>query len=276
VRIQGRYILCCINILTVVLILIIALLSDNILRVIIGLPLVLFFPGYTLISALFYRKSSLDSTQRIALSFAISIAIVPMIGLILNYTPWGIRLYSVLISLSIFVVVLSVIAWFRQRKLLDEEKLSFHIDLTTWNKRSALSKLISVVLITIIIGTVGVLIYTIATSKTSEKFTEFYILGLEDKAKDYPREFELGDTGKVVLGIINQEQELTSYRVETKVNGIVNGTLGPITLEPNEKSENEVSFTPQAVGDNQKVEFILYKEGQGEPYLNLHLWIDVK
>lgn len=275
-RIKAGYILCGIDILTLVLILIIAFFSDNVLRIILGLPLVLFFPGYVLISALFYRKSSLESVERLALSFVLSIAVVPIIGLVLNYTSWGITVYSVLISLSIFVVVLSVVAWFRQRKLLDEEKFTFHIDLTSWGKRSLLSKIVSVILVTVILGTIGILIYTIATHKTSEKFTEFYILDLEGKAVDYPVELKLGDTGSVTLGIINREQELMGYRVEIKIDGTLNGTFGPVTLAPDEKSENEVGFTPQAVGDNQKVEFILYKDGQSEPYLNLHLWINVK
>jgi uncharacterized membrane protein len=49
--------------------------------------MVLFFPGYTLISALFPRKDSLSGVERLALSFGLSIAVVPLIGLILNYMP---------------------------------------------------------------------------------------------------------------------------------------------------------------------------------------------
>ena len=43
-----------------------------------------------------------------------------------------------------------------------------------------------------------------------------------------------------------------------------------------EKWEQEIEFAPQHIGDNQKVEFVLYKDDK--PYLNdpPHLWIDVK
>jgi len=59
-------------------------------RIILGLPLVLFLPGYSLIATLFPRKDDLDAIERIALSFGLSIAIVPLLGLALNYTPFGI------------------------------------------------------------------------------------------------------------------------------------------------------------------------------------------
>jgi uncharacterized membrane protein len=64
-------------------------------RIILGLPLVLFLPGYALIAALFPRKDDLDGIERIALSFGLSIAISPLLGLGLNYTPFGLRFYVI-------------------------------------------------------------------------------------------------------------------------------------------------------------------------------------
>ena len=49
-------------------------------RIILGLPLVLFLPGYALIATLFPRKDDLDAIERIALSFGLSIAITPLLG----------------------------------------------------------------------------------------------------------------------------------------------------------------------------------------------------
>ena len=48
----------------------------------------LFLPGYALIATLFPRKDDLDGIERIALSFGLSIAITPLLGLALNYTPF--------------------------------------------------------------------------------------------------------------------------------------------------------------------------------------------
>jgi len=261
--------------LTAVFFVIIAFLPNNILRVILGLPLVLFFPGYLLMSAFFHKNSSLDGIQKTAFSFVVSIAVVPIMLFILNYSPWGITLYSGLIAITIFIFVASVIAWFRQRKLPEEQKHNTIIDLTLCGKKTSLSKIISLVLAMVIIVTVGILIYTIANPRTNEKYTEFYIVGSDGNTNGYPTNLKFGDTGKVVLGIINREQSLTQYQIEININGTSNGTFGPITLKPDQKSENEVSFIPEMAGDNQEVNFILYKDGQNEPYLSLHLWIDV-
>ena len=77
-------------------------LNDTFIRVILGILLILFIPGYSLIAALFPKKDDLDGIERTALSFGLSIAVTPLIGLLLNYTPFGIRLEPILISLSIF------------------------------------------------------------------------------------------------------------------------------------------------------------------------------
>jgi len=89
-------------------------LSETPVRVVLGLLLVLFLPGYSLIAALFPRRDDLDGIERIALSFGLSIAVVPLIGLGLNYTPFGIRLVPILAVLSVFTVSLAVIAGVRR------------------------------------------------------------------------------------------------------------------------------------------------------------------
>ena len=107
IRIRNELLL--IDILSLILIVIISLTSLKTARIILGLPFILFFPGYTLISALFPKRTSLGSIERVALSFGLSIAVVPLIGLILNYTPWGIRLYPILIALFAFIILMSFI-----------------------------------------------------------------------------------------------------------------------------------------------------------------------
>jgi len=86
-------------------------------RIILGLPLVLFLPGYTLIAALFPRKDDLDAIERVALSFGLSIAITPLLGLALNYTPFGIRLAPVLTVLSVFTISLAICAYVRRSRI---------------------------------------------------------------------------------------------------------------------------------------------------------------
>ena len=96
--------------------------NDTVIRTILGLFLILFIPGYSLIAALFPKKDDLDGIERIALSFGLSIAITPLIGLALNYTPWGIKLSPILISLSIFTIIMVIIAYIRRRRVPEDEK----------------------------------------------------------------------------------------------------------------------------------------------------------
>jgi len=91
-------------------------------RIIFGLPLVLFLPGYSLIAALFPRKDDLDGIERVALSFGLSIAVVPLLGLALNYTPFGIRLSPVLTVLSLFTISLAIGAYIRRSRITEKDR----------------------------------------------------------------------------------------------------------------------------------------------------------
>jgi uncharacterized membrane protein len=92
-------------------------LNETPVRIILGLPLVLFIPGYSLIAALFPREDDLDGIERVALSFGLSIAITPLLGLGLNYTPFGIRLTPILIVLSVFTISLAIGAYVRRNRI---------------------------------------------------------------------------------------------------------------------------------------------------------------
>jgi hypothetical protein len=75
---------------------------------------VLFVPGYTLIEALYPKAEELDRIERIALNVGLSLAMVPLVGLALNYTPWGITLEPILASLSALVLVLGMLGIWRK------------------------------------------------------------------------------------------------------------------------------------------------------------------
>ncbi len=137
-----------------------------------------------------------------------------------------------------------------------------------------LSKVLSIVLALAALGAVAALIYTVAVPAPKETFTEFYILDAGGKATDYTVQLKLGEEAELILGISNQEQIAVSYRVEIKIDGVINGELGPIALDHNEKFEQLVTFTPDKAGEKQKAEFLLYKQG-GKVYQSLHLWVDV-
>lgn len=81
-------------------------------RWLLGSLFVLFIPGYVTVEGLFTRRQ-LDSTERLALSVTLSLVLIPLMSLLLNYTPWGITLTSILTALTLLTVGLSLIALIR-------------------------------------------------------------------------------------------------------------------------------------------------------------------
>ena len=89
-------------------------------RWVFGSIFVLFLPGYATVQALFSGRE-LDSIERFALSVGLSLAITPLVGLLLNYTPWGIRLDPIVVSLSIFTLGMAAIGTVRKYSLISRK-----------------------------------------------------------------------------------------------------------------------------------------------------------
>jgi hypothetical protein len=85
-------------------------------RYILGSIFVLGLPGFTLIKALFPSKREMDNIERIALSIGLSLAIVSIVGLLLNYTPWGIRLTPITLSLLALTLTFATAAIIREHQ----------------------------------------------------------------------------------------------------------------------------------------------------------------
>ncbi len=267
--------------LSVLLVPLVGFAADGPLRVALGLAFVIFFPGYSLVAALFPRKGDIGGIERLALSFGLSIAAVPLIGVVINFSPWGLSLYPILISLLLFIAVMTTIAWFRRRKLPSEVRYepALRSSLASlfcwWTERNRWDKLLSILLIISIIGVIGTITYTVAKPKASERFTEFYILGLERKAENYPRLSAPGEQVKVVVGIVNHENDMITYRLEVRNGQIILAKVDDIGLNSDMKWEDEVEFSLNTGQGMQKVDFLLYREGD-LPYRSLHLWIEIR
>lgn len=74
---------------------------------------ILYLPGYSFIKALFTKKE-LDSIERTALNIISSISLVLAVAFVLNYTPWGIKLVPISISLFAVTLIFAIIALTRE------------------------------------------------------------------------------------------------------------------------------------------------------------------
>lgn len=188
-------------------------------RILIGIPFIIFFPGYALIATLFPEKKSLDTIERIALSFGLSIAVVPLIGFGLNYTPFGIRLDPILWSLILFNIVLSLLGIWRRRVSSDpflpfNPTLVFEGAKEGFKGKAKNDKVLTIILVLSVLSSVVAVVYVVAVPRQGEQFTEFYVLGPGGKATDYPHNLSVGQSASVILGIANHEFRTVNYTVE--------------------------------------------------------------
>lgn len=282
-------------------------LNETPLRVIFTLPVILFIPGYALIAALFPEKEEIDLLERIALSFGLSIAVVPLIGLGLNYTPWGIRLDPIVTSLTIFTLLMILIAQFRRGVLGADVRFVFPFrpifegirDEFVPPAGSTIDRVLSLLLLVSIIAAIGTTIFVIAFPKDGEKFTEFYILGSGKKAADYPRTLIPGESYPMYIGIGNHEYRNISYTVEVHSLSMLTDDAGNLSYiermnlldrRIEQVSHNETVVFPYNLTIHQpgykRIQFLLFNEALpdetitgmeriNQSYRDLHLWVTV-
>jgi uncharacterized membrane protein len=283
-------------------------LNESVLRILFALPATLFIPGYVLIAALFPRNRDLDGIERVALSFGLSIAIVPLTGLALNYTPWGIRLEPIVASLVALTLILALAGAVRRVSIPAEERFTVPFRRMAQEAQTALApheatpmdRVLNMVLLLSIVVAIGATIYVITVPKEGEHFTEFYILGAQGKAADYPQDLQAGETYPMIIGIGNHEYRNVTYTVEvdfmnmtfdpatnlSSVGAMITVDRFPVTLPHNTTQEIPWNFTAPETGYN-RLEFLLFNETVPDDavwsmdrinasYRDLHLWVTIR
>ncbi len=273
------------------------------LRAALTLPLLLFIPGYCVVAALFPKNGDLNGIERFVLSFGLSIAVVPLIGLILNFTPWGIRLEPIILSISSFTLVMILIAWYMRAVLPPEERfrISLRIFAESFRegdapvKKKIFDRLYGAILLLAILITLMTAIYVISVPREGEPFTEFFILGNNRTADSYPNHIVLGQNYPMYVGVENHEYRDTRYMIETwmmhtEFDNATNSTrilsMNPdnrvlLTLANNQTSIIPYNFSVSSAEYN-RVEFLLFDENVpglevtgsdriNASYRNLHL-----
>jgi len=280
--------------LTTLLILAVALIPDSFWRTLLGLPFILFLPGYVLISFLFPEEEPLDHIERIALSFGLSIAITPLIGLALNYI-WEISLIPILFSQSFFIYIFSLLAYIRRRSIPPDElySIEFEINPPDWENYDWIDKALVMATIGLLIVSGG-LAYNIATTpRTGERFTEFAILGETGIADDYPTNLTVNEYGTISVMVINREYETVNYTVVVGLGNDLDemedvGDIAPefdlsfpsnntykdmdLSLDHEERWNQSMNFSVETSG-HYRLSFFLLRDD--EIYRNLHLWIEI-
>jgi len=257
------------------------------LRLFLGLFFVLFVPGYALQVALFpsggagaeASAGGLDGPERLALSFGLSVAVIPPLALILDWLPWGIRLWPIVVGESFVIVTCSAVALWRRRRLPPSERFVLQIDVDArgwWTAQDRISRVLYGILAAALLVALFSAAAIVLLPKPGERFTEFYVLGPEGLAESYPREAAPGQPLTVTAGIANREGVAAEYRIEVRAGELTIGQAGPLRLEGDEVWEGPIHYALAEPGDDQEVHFLLFRDGGGEPYRSLRLWINIK
>lgn len=85
----------------------------NIVITIFAAVFVLFLPGFVW-SLVFFKKKAIDSIERIALSFALSIALVPLVVFYTNLLGIRINMLSVIVQVLLIILIAVAIILYKE------------------------------------------------------------------------------------------------------------------------------------------------------------------
>lgn len=233
-------------------------------RVALGLVVVLAAPGYALMSALFPRSDDIDGVERLALTLGLSIAATPHVGLVLNATPWGIRLVPMAVGLTLFTALFTGVAVWRRRRAGPEQAFAWPWGTPLMRQGSLLAAGVMAVLL-------GVPALAVAL-RPPEHATEFYVLGSTGQLQSYPTRLEPGEPFTITLGITNHEREALSFRLGIPFDPRYDQARTSV-IEPGDRWQRTLELAAPESQGRTRLEFELYRPDDTEPYRSLHLFV---
>jgi len=240
--------------------------------------LFLFAPGYMFAAVVFPGPQGIGWTERLALSVGLSLAFVPMVALLLSFTPFGISVSSLVGGISLFTLGLAAVALWRRMGLPANERLRFAADLAwpEWSGQGSVERAVTIGLAASVVFAGAALAYVLFVPRSGNTYTEFFLLGPNGTAEDYPERLNVSEPAAVTIVVVNHEAANVSYVVRVDLVGVrtvFNGTTGRNeTIEVNRTSwgsfsialndgESWVQAYPFAINDagHWRIDFYLFR-----------------
>lgn len=217
-------------------------------QVLLGLPLVMFLPGYALTTALFPKRArggfesdisalgsdaiphrirslsqrGLTGIERASLGFAVSIVLVPLYGFVIDFTPLDYSTETVVAILVVVTAVASIAAFARHREHAPVDTTGYTVAgaLVAFRRslrRPKVDATLTVVVVVCLLfaGVSGAFALTSPLDRNS--FTGFYLVTQNDEGEyvegGYPTSFTVGEPSSLYVGIENQERQPMTYSV---------------------------------------------------------------
>lgn len=255
------------------------------LRLLLGLIYVVYVPGYLLQAALFACVDDLDIVERFGLSLGLSLALVPLLALLLDRLPWRLHPWPVVIGQGIMVLLLvATAAW---QRTIQPAGQAYAPDMRThsrllWSELAVSERRLFLLSFAALAFACLAAAWIFLVPSQDEFMTEFYMLGSGRMAEDFPREAQVGPPVQITLGITNLERDDHAYRLEIWAvdpwsegrRQLVSQT-DPFLVERGTRREALLAWQMPWSGDDQQVEFLLFIDKEPQPYRSLRLWLDV-
>jgi uncharacterized membrane protein len=249
-------------------------------RVVLGLPPVLFLPGYAVVSALFPGADDVDGAERIALGFGLSLATIALIALVLDNSQWSVAQAPFSVALLSVTAVAAVVGGYRRtrRPTPDRYQLAFRLPRIppprTWRRTMRVEVgLLALAMILLAVGGASAVYVRIA----GPALTEFALYNDSGSPSFYPRQIVVGQPAEVRLSVTNRERRTVSYAIAMSGAGAALDPLPVLTLADGETRTETIRFTVTQAGEQLPVQFELWRGDASTttaPYRSLRLMID--
>lgn len=292
----------------------------HLLRVIVTLTALLIVPGYVGTLAVFpaNRRSGhrsrdrdgrgrvgpnpagLDLVERVALSFGLSVVLLPLFAMGLALFGLGYSPFNILGIVSLFTIPVGVVGLVRRYRTPSAIRYqptgeTIHRFVSQGLQQGSPETALNVVLVVVVISAMASLGLAIAAPQDGAAYTQVNLLseGIDGNltAADYPTNLTRGETGELVLVVTNREDETIRYSVVSQLQRV--GEDGAVRermelarfqrqVVPEESWHIRHEFNILWLGDELRVTYLVYRDGAPDnPTINnayraVYLWIDVK
>lgn len=247
-------------------------------RALLGLVYLLLVPGYLLHLVLFPRRDHPDSIERVALSLGMSMAIFPPVALTLDALGLGFDTPVILVAYLGITVVLGILSWVRRQRIQVDVRFALTLGSSAGEEieRDRLNRWLTRLIVFALLLGVAAMIGILFLPSPAREFTEFYLIGEEGLAENFPRFVTIDEPITIIYNIINNERDAHQYRVEARsASSRILATTEPITIPIGGAVEDSLRITPDEIGDNVRIDIWLYQDNNPEPYRALRLWLNV-
>jgi uncharacterized membrane protein len=255
-------------------------------RVVLGIAYVLYVPGFCMVAAVFPDTGDLDPFEKLGLRIGLSVAIVPLLALLLSQLPWGIQPWPIVVSELGFTLLLIGISLWR-RSLTSKELRHARTNKTQrfrpwWNELQPDERRHLIAIVGVLVVALAAVGWVLLIPSPDSFTTEFYVLGPNGLAEGYPRVAAPNADLTATLGIANLEHDEHTYQVETWVTDSRNASRrilvarsATLTLPPGLTKQWSTAWRMPWAGDDQVIDFLLFVDGKAQAYRELSLRVDV-